>query len=608
MCGIHGFCWHDPDKSAINGMIDAARHRGPDGSGSWGDRLLTLGHNLLAISDEPSLSSQPWFNGDTVLVFNGEIYNYRDLRKDLDHDFTTDTDTEVLSAGLRLHGASFLSRLDGMFALAFYDTRTGRLILARDTNGSKPLYYGRLGGRLAFSSEIRSLLKLGFPRRVSREGFKHYYYSGLVAGPMTLFDGILKLIPGEVVTINLNNGATLRSNLNNYTVPVYEGAPEEIPGMLMDRLRQAVGMTLMGRRNIGMFLSGGMDSCSVFHEMAASLGVRPNTFSTRFKLPHEGCGYNEDADLAARLATEYGAVHQEVIIDENSWIDNLEMCVSALEEPRQGKSYPAYYATNRLLRESGMIVTISGDGGDEILAGYKHHRAPPFHRKLATLRAGHKTLRNNELAITVGEQNDYLMSWVPQGALTGDPLNDFLYIECLHTLSEDFLIRNDKLGMSFGMEARFPMMCGVFRDFARSIPGPLKVNSGFMSGDWSTNNKHLLRQAYSGLLPDYITAKPKSGWRAPTDDWIIGTRARPAVETSPIRSYFRDILLDREIMDIFEITEFDIDHRYLNNRVHHGGPKPSGKRGSGPGLASQKELFIVIMFAVWYKKFKMLMW
>jgi hypothetical protein len=151
-------------------------------------------------------------------------------------------------------------------------------------------------------------------------------------------------------------------------------------------------------------------------------------------------------------------------------------------------------------------------------------------------------------------------------------------------------------------------MCGVFRDFARSIPGPLKVNSEFMSGDWSTNNKHLLRQAYSGLLPDYITAKPKSGWRAPTDDWIIGTRARPAVETSPIRSYFRDILLDREIMDIFEITEFDIDHRYLNNRVHQGEPKPSGKRGSGPGLTSQKELFIVIMFAVWYKQFRMAMW
>lgn len=608
MCGIHGFCWQDADKSGISEMIRRAHHRGPDGSGSWGNQHITLGHNLLAISDEPSLSSQPWHHAGNVLVFNGEIYNYRELRRGLDHDFATDTDTEVLAVGLSRHGTEFLERIDGMFALAFYSQAANRLVLARDSNGAKPLYYGRLGGRLAFSSEIGSLLGLGFPRRVSKEGFKHYYYSGLVAGPMTLFDGILKLIPGEVVSLGLDSGATTRANLNNRRIEPYSGSIDDVPELLRQKLREAVCMTLMGRRSIGVFLSGGMDSCSVFHELSAGLGVRPNTFSTRFSLPYDGSGCNEDADLAFRLADEYGASHREVTIDEQSWIDNLEKCVAALEEPRQGKSYPAYYATNKLLKDNGMVVTLSGDGGDEILAGYKHHRTPPFVRKLGALRAGHRPLRNGELGITVNEQNDYLMSWVPQGALTGDPLNDFLYIECLHTLSEDFLIRNDKLGMAFSMESRFPMMCGVFRDFARSIPGHLKVNSEFMSGDWSTSNKHLLRQAYSGLLPDYITAKPKSGWRAPTDDWIIGTRARPAVETSPIRSYFRDILLDREIRDIFEITEFDIDHRYLNNRVHQGDPKPSGKRGSGPGLTSQKELFIVIMFAVWYKQFRMAMW
>ena len=608
MCGIHGFCWQDTDKSTVNTMIKAAHHRGPDGSGSWGNSFITLGHNLLAISDEPSLSSQPWHHRNTVLVFNGEIYNYRELRGELRHTFVTDTDTEVLAVGLEQHGIDFLSKLDGMFALAFYDKSANKLILARDTNGSKPLYYGRLDGRLAFSSEIKSLLEIGFPRKVSKEGFKHYYYSGLVAGPMTIFDGILKLIPGEVVSINLPNDTVSRINLNNRTVPVYDGPAEEIPELLRAKLRQAVRMTLMGRRNIGMFLSGGMDSCSVFYELAAGLGVKPNTFSTRFQLPYEGCGYNEDADLASQLAMDYAANHHEVTISEHTWIDNLEKCILALEEPRQGKSYPAYYATNKLLKDHGMVVTLSGDGGDEILAGYKHHRSPPFARKLQALRAGHKQLKNSELGITVGEQNDYLMSWIPQGALTGDDLNDFLYIECLHTLSEDFLIRNDKLGMSFSMEARFPMMCGVFRDFARSIPGHLKTNKDFMVGDWSSNNKILLRQAYSGRLPDYITAKPKSGWRAPTDDWVIGTNAHPAVETSPIRNYFKEVLMDRQIMGIFELTEKEVNGRYLNNREHRGSLKPSGKYGSGPGLVSQKELFIVIMFAVWYKQFRMSMW
>jgi asparagine synthase (glutamine-hydrolysing) len=608
MCGIHGFCWQDPDKSTVTRMIRAAHHRGPDGNGTWGNQFITLGHNLLAISDEPSLSTQPWHHEDCVLVFNGEIYNYRELRKELNHPFTTDTDTEVLAVGLKQHGQEFLHKLDGMFALAFYNKTTNKLLLARDSNGTKPLYYCRMGGKLAFSSEIKSLLEIGHPRVVSKEGFKHYYYSGLVAGPMTIFEGILKLIPGEVVSVNLYNEATCKVNLNDRPIQPYDGAVDDIPDILSDKLRQAVRMTLMGRRNIGMFLSGGMDSCSVFYEMAMRLGVRPNTFSTRFELPYEGCGYNDDANLAAMLANDYKANHHEVLVGEQDWVNDLEKAVVALEEPRQGKSYPAYYATNRLLKQHGMVVTLSGDGGDEILAGYKHHRSPPFARKLQALRAGHKPLNNRELGITVGDQNDYLMSWIPKGRLTGDDLNDFLYIECLHTLSEDFLIRNDKLGMSFSMEARFPMMCHVFRDFARSIPGHMKVNDAFMMGDWSVNNKILLRKAYSDRLPEYITTKSKSGWRAPTDDWVIGTNDHPAVETSPIRKYFREVLMDKQIMEIFEITEKDINGRYLNNRVHRGERKPSGKYGSSPGLTSQKELFIVIMFAVWYKKFRMSMW
>ena len=158
MCGIHGFCWEDKDKASINLMVDRAKHRGPDGRGVWGDKLITLGHNLLAISDDPSISTQPWHTGDYVLVFNGEIYNYRELKKDLDHKFVTDTDTEVLAVGMRAQGASFLEKLDGMFALAFYNKSTGDLILARDTNGAKPLYYSKFKDRLAFSSEISSLL------------------------------------------------------------------------------------------------------------------------------------------------------------------------------------------------------------------------------------------------------------------------------------------------------------------------------------------------------------------------------------------------------------------------------------------------------------------
>ena len=247
MCGIHGFCWQDTDKSTVTKMIRVAHHRGPDGNGTWGNQFITLGHNLLAISDEPSLSSQPWHHADCVLVFNGEIYNYRELRKELNYTFVTDTDTEVLAVGLKQHGLEFLYKLDGMFALAFYNKTTNKLLLARDSNGTKPLYYCRIGGKLAFSSEIKSLLEIGHPRVVSKEGFKHYYYSGLVAGPMTIFEGILKLIPGEIVSVNLHNEATLKVNINNSPIQSYDGEVDDIPAILSDKLRQAVRMTLMGK-------------------------------------------------------------------------------------------------------------------------------------------------------------------------------------------------------------------------------------------------------------------------------------------------------------------------------------------------------------------------
>jgi asparagine synthase (glutamine-hydrolysing) len=309
------------------------------------------------------------------------------------------------------------------------------------------------------------------------------------------------------------------------------------------------------------------------------------------------------------LSEQFNSNHKEVLIGEQEWIDNLEKCVLALEEPRQGKSFPAYYATNKLLSDNGMTVTLSGDGGDELLAGYKHHQVPilrkddrTFKKKLEMLRAGHKGLNNKDLNISVNEQWEYLMSWLPKGKLTGDPLNDFMYIECLQVLSEDFLIRNDKLGMAFSMEARFPMMCNVFKDFIRSIPGIEKASDEFLRVNHSLHNKHLLRKAYKNKLPDSIVNKVKSGWRSPTDDWMVGNRAHPAKDNSSMKDYFRSLLNNKEIMDIFEITNNDIENRYFNNKNFD---TFVGK--TSIGLASQKELFIIVMFASWYKLFNMSM-
>jgi len=607
MCGIHGFAWKDKDGSMTR-MLTLAQHRGPDGSSSWGDDRITFGHNLLSITSKPHNAAQPKHYGDYVLLFNGEVYNHKRLRKELDGPFRSDSDTETLLLGLAQCGFNFLHRIDGMFALAFYNKVTGDLLLARDTNGAKPLYYGYLANNLTFSSEIKSLLSLGFSQRVSQEAFKHYYHAGLVAGKLTLFDGISRLLPGEVLQTNLIKGGETRFNLNNKQLDIFSGDPAELPALTKERLRRAVETTYAGTKPVGLFLSGGTDSSSILHELCAGLQKPISTFSTKFALPHPKCGYNEDAAVAADLAKEYKTKHYELCVTEQMWIDDFEAAVLALEEPRQGKSYSVYYATNRLLKQKGMVVTLSGDGGDELLMGYKHQHNTPFKVKLASLRAGHRILRNTETHISVDEQYDYLLSWIPSGGITGDAVNDFMYMECLHTLSEDFLVRNDKLGMAFGMESRFPMMSKLFRDFVRSIPSQYKLPSAEVTGGWDLNNKWLLRQAYRNHLPVAVINKKKTGWRAPTDTWLIGMASQPAPDDGLLRQYVRSVLKDPAIRELFELTEDDIENKYLNNRDHFGAIKQSGKPGVGIGLASQKELFTVLMFASWYKQFNMCLW
>lgn len=607
MCGIHGFCWKDTSDS-ISKMINKAHRRGPDGNGKWGDDYITLGHNLLSIVDSPSESIQPWKSSKSVLVYNGEIYNFRELGNYISYEPKTGTDTEILMAGLEKHGKKFLHLIDGMFALAFYDKNNKKLILARDSNGAKPLYYGYLNSKLAFSSEVASLIELGFSRKVSLEGFRHYYYSGLTAGPVTCFNGINRLVPGEIVEINLSTGAKISTNINNDIVPPFSGNEKDLPHLISSTLADAVKGSLMGRREIGLFLSAGMDSSTIFYEMAKTLNVKTNTFSTGFKIGASDHNYNEDAKLAKKLSEMYGCLHREVTVTEEDWVKYLDDSILALEEPRQGKSYPAYFATYKLLSNNGIVVTLSGDGGDELFAGYKHYfTCPTFKERFDSLRLNHRALSDPSLLISSSDQYEYLMSWLPKGGLTGDRLNDIMFVESMHTLSEDFLIRNDKLGMSFGMEARFPMMCNSFKNLIRSIPGSLKATPKSKGFKWDTGNKFLLRKAYESKLPSMIVNKQKTGWRAPTDDWIVGGHRNPAPADSPLRNYIRSALSDKVIMEIFDIKSDSIETKYLNNYNHFGPLKPSGKPSAGPGLSSQKELFTILMFAVWYKKFNMSM-
>ena len=500
MCGIHGFNYSDSKK--INRMIEASNSRGPDGDGSYSDNHITLGHNLLAITEDSTSSKQPWILNDRfVLCYNGEIYNYEQLRLELKSDgetFETDSDTEVLAKGLRSHGINFIHRLEGMYAIAWYDKHEGTLVLARDAAGAKPLYTHIKDDKLVFSSSIKSLSAAGINLSLhpnTKLGL--LYPSGWKVGTNTYLKDISKLYPGQIIKYRLSG---LQKIVDEHThrkiVTVDKPVDYE---EFRHNVSESVKMCLMGRRPIGLYLSGGLDSSMILHELVQYQN-KPKTFTTRFQYPESGCkknkGINSDADVAQQLSKHYGTDHTELFVTEQNYIDSFEDTVWALEEPFENKSTPAYYLLNKTVSENGIVVTLAGDGGDEVFTGYTRH--------LAISKMHPDELKKMSSPRHFGRSS---MRWFPSECLSDDPINNILYQESLGRVADDFLIRNDKLGMNFSMEARFPLTIRKFREYALSIPWEQKIQN--------SETKVIPKVAYKGLLPDYVINKHKTGWSTP---------------------------------------------------------------------------------------------
>ena len=586
MCAIHGIV--DVKPELMMKMVKAAHHRGPDGNGIFEDDYITLGHNLLSIVGQVKDSKQPYHYEDCILVFNGEIYNYKDLSNN------PKTDTETLAIGLKKEGWEFLKKCDGMFALAFYNKTTKELILARDTNGTKPLYYGYIKDKLYFSSEIKSLLECGFERKVCKKAFGLYYNQGYVPGYLSMFEGIKKLVPGQVLV----NGQS--HNLLNYDLQAPTNLdPDHVGKQIQLKLNYSVKQTLMGRRNIGLFLSGGLDSTSILYEMK-ELGVKPRTFTSSFATTDPQSRLNEDSKLAQTLCKDWDIENNMVYQTQIDYVDSLEDTFYALEEPRQGKSFPTYYNMNKFMSSNDITVTLAGDGGDELFAGYKHHLWPQWSNQLKRLREHSRELNNSDYKCSLDDQIEYLNEWLPTQQIKHDYLNDFLYIESLNTLAEDYLVRNDKLGMAHSMEGRFPILNKRLRDYVRAIPSELKTHEEFEKYP-KGKHKYLQKKAYKGLLPNYILNHHKTGWRFPTDEILIGRREQPAPDKGILKDYIIEILKDKELQDLFEYNDLDIHKKYLNNKEFQD---ERIKPKKPIGLYAQKELFVILNFAIWKKVYK----
>jgi len=540
MCGIYGITVRDPEF--INQYIDKCKHRGPDGQSVWHDDTVTLGHNLLSIMADPSVSKQPWRTPKgNILTYNGEIFNYYELKKRYKNfKDTTGCDTELLAWGLDTYGLNFIDEIDSMHGFAYYDINKKEIILSRDHAGIKPVYYAETKEGLVFGSEIKGMLdKVPNSRSMDNLAMSCLAHTGINATRNTMFSGIKKLLAGETIIYNISN-KKIRSRKRIFIKPISNVGfdPEGFRSMA----QQTVKMCSIGKRKIGVFLSGGLDSSLVAYELKNAVSKLQdgrdrsrrivNTFTNRMKpnVIRGGEDYNEDSYCANILANENNFNHTEVIITpkviENHWDDSIYF----LEQPAYNPSLAMYCYTNKVLHDNGIVVTMAGDMGDEILGGY------PKYWKLRKLEIKswaavvNKWLDRIKRPIThINPTDSGLMPWllVDKNTLREelikcypddlwnpeDPVASYMALDCVTQVPEEFFNRNDKYGMAYGMEGRFPLATKMFMQYCMNIHSSFKIGSG------KGNTKMLSKIAYAGTLPEIIINKQKTGWTVPLQHW-----------------------------------------------------------------------------------------
>ena len=517
MCGIYGITEHNP--KFINEFIDICKHRGPDGSSVWHNEKITLGHNLLSIMGEPDNATQPWTTPKgNKLVYNGEIFNYYELKeKYKDFTDTSGCDTELLAWGLDKFGLSFIDEIDSMHGFAYYEIDKNTLTLSRDHAGVKPVYYAEIKEGLVFGSEIKGMLdKVPGSRKQDDLALGCMTTTGINPLRNTFFTGIKKLLAGETIVYDITN----KKITNTKRVFIKPNSNKKFNLEEFKTIAQkSIKMASIGRRKIGVFLSGGLDSSLVAYELRNVLG-EANTFTNRMEPnyihPKDG-DHNEDADCAKVLANINNFNHTEVTITpkivEQYWNDSIYY----IEQPVYNPSLAMYCYTNKVLHDNGIVVTMAGDMGDEVLGGYPKYwklRKEKFtcwadiidkwiNRIKRPIKVYDKTILRNELLKCYPED-----LWNP-----GDPIGSYMALDCVAQVPEEFLMRNDKYGMAYSMEGRFPLATKTFMQYCMNIHSDEKI--GKDKGD----TKLLTKIAYKGLLPDVIVNKMKTGWTVPLQHW-----------------------------------------------------------------------------------------
>lgn len=586
MCGIAGLWSFRPSShkplALVERMSTCLGHRGPDKQGTWAsdDGQLALGHRRLAIIDLSEDGTQPMHSasGRYALVYNGEIYNYKDLRDRLETAgaaFKGHSDTEVFLMGVEMWGLErTLQDMRGMFAVALWDRRERQLHLVRDRLGKKPLYVGWCGGDLVFASELKAFHQHPeFKKQVNPQGQSAFTQYGYIPAPLTIFKDVWTLLPGHVLTLKQDRvapGMELAARFQPYwdiaqvcrqsrNAPV-TSEPQEMVREFDSLLRDCVAERMMASDvPIGAFLSGGLDSSAIVALMQTQADKPVKTYTIGF---HE-TGFNE-AEHAKDIAQHLGTDHHELYVTGADALAVVDKLPQMYDEPFADISAIPTYLVSKFARE-GVTVALSGDGGDEMLGGYNRHSAAPrIWRKIKNLplplrkiaaqiilsqspaRLGklkpnhpqfgeslHKVAGLLQQAGTeeiyqrllsqIDQPETYLQAPVSQQIPLTDPANriegasfaeQMMFSDALHYLPNDILVKVDRASMAVALEARAPLLDSRVFEYVWRLPEEVKIRNG--QGKW------LLRQVLKQYVPEELFERPKQGFNIPVAAWLGG--------------------------------------------------------------------------------------
>lgn len=623
MCGITGiWAFNEVGRFQMTNLEKSTRsleHRGPDDHGSFNDHFVGLGHRRLSIIDTSAHGHQPMSiqEGRYQIAFNGEIFNYKELRKELISkgvQLHSDSDTEVLLQLYAHEGKDCLQKLNGFFAFAIYDTREKVMFIARDRLGIKPLLYFQDEYKFLFASEIQAVLAYGIDKAIDSHALNYYLQLNYTPAPLTMIKGVKKLLPGH--SIEIKNGEVTIEKF--YDIPDHQALDKKITyedakSQLKEKMTESVRKRMIADVPLGSFLSGGIDS-SVITAIAAEQTEQLSTFSIGFK----DNKFFDETHYAELVAKKFKTNHTTFSLSNDEMLSHLGDIIDRIDEPFADSSAIPVYILSKKTRDH-VTVALSGDGADEIFSGYNKHAAwwkiehsgmfknfvsvaAPFASLLPKSRSG--ALSNyarqiikfskasklshaerywflaslssqaeaTALMNVPPEENQYKARWLSDFSQY-QGINDMFRADSKFVLPNDMLKKVDLMSMANSLEVRVPFLDHELVDFVFSLPEEMKINADM--------RKRILQDTYRDILPPELYQRPKKGFEMPMLDWLK-TSLKPELER---HVFDRGKIIAQEIFNWEEVTK-------LKKQLFSMNPKDSHAR-----------VWAIYVFQKWYQKY-----